>query len=433
MELPFHLLSALNLSGSKNSICVPLFLRYPENFLYVGVCDQNLRIVNFQPLIEFERFHVPITVEPPIPVSYAVGDITPLVVIAGGKTHLFHADNTQQLLEMLEAASENDDDIFFELKTDIQKVSFESIQLSINDSEIDHRKLDGQEFEPRPARLWLDETVRNIRLSKSGRSLDESEASQTRLKLLNWAKQYGENAHSILFKHFVDLIGVMEGNGVFARDILAVALIRRISEEIERQHTATNLVSDFRARYTRSPGAFAVELANKDDGPFSSRAREVINDFYEKSYQLILQNNFPKLLVYAYAIDNDSLWSERIQKILNERIETASQRLHSMLDSEMEIFNNLQIAREKLIQDRKIYRAEDDKLLTDLHEIKNQMLNTKNRISQATQFIDTLLKVRDGVKVGSTAIEIAKLNYKRLGLNPSFFDALDKELDIDTT
>lgn len=424
----YVLTAAVNISRAEDAICIPLFMKYPENTYFLGNCSNDLRISNFQPFLEFESHVFSLPGDQDSAYLFAVGDMIPLVVLHINQPVILHANTFEELFDKIRDLSSRQNDIFDELSADLSQLNVMISELRANDDAFLASTWIEEEYAPRPAKFWLDETVRSIRILKPDQGQNELEASATRLRLLNWAKEYGENSTSGLFRHFIDLTRVVEQNGVIARDLLAVALIRRISEGIARQQSVANLIGSFRSRYKKSPAAYAVELAGKNDGPFSDRAKEVLEIFYDNTSEAISRNDFTKLLLHAYAVDEEKLWPNEIIVLLKGKISRLSDQLSSLLTSESEKVENLSSIRAALQENSDIYRKRDDPQLERLKELRAEISKSRIRIHELTQMIDIFLKVLDGIDLEKSNIDLATINYERLGLNPSFFDAFDQEL-----
>ena len=219
----------------------------------------------------------------------------------------------------------------------------------------------------------------------------------------------------------------MEKNGVYTKDILAIALIRRISEEIPRSQTATNLIGDFRSRHKRSPLFFASELSKKSDGLFSERASEVLISFYDAVESAIDESNLAKMLLYAYAIDDESLWPEQLKQKIEKRFTFFSEQLNSYLNEEQENLEKLVELRDELSSQRLGYRTANNKFLTKARSLESEISRTRVRNRNTVIILDALAKIRNGLELSTSNLDLAAINYQRLGLNPSFIEFAERE------
>nr|WP_298897137.1 hypothetical protein [uncultured Altererythrobacter sp.] len=428
-DAPFILSHAINFSLSDSAICIPLFMRYPDNWPYIGVMDSELRITNFQPMIEFERYQFAVSGSEGVPYAYQIGDITPLVLKSRGETNLVFADDKVQLLEKLDQLSEESGDVFSELFDSLlASLGRKSLtDLAANDEKFVDSSPQEDDYLPRPARLWLDESVRELRQSGQSDEINEQEASAARFRLLNWARDFGEDATSPLFRHFLETTQLLDKKGVFTKDILAVALLRRISEEIPRSQTATNLIGAFRSNHGRSPLFFANELSAKSDGLFSERAKEVLDTFYEAAEEAIDQSDLSKMLLYAYAVDDDKLWPDRLKEKIDKRFSFFRDQLHSFFELEQTNLESLAKLRDELAAQGLGYRSADDSVLTRARLLQSEMAKTRVRQKQTVTVLDALAKIKDGLELRTSNLDLASINYKRLGLNPAFIEYSERE------
>ncbi len=429
VDSPFILSHALNFSRSDTAICAPLFMRYPDNCPYLGVMDSELRISEFQPLHDFERFQISLPGDAPIPYAYQVGDLTPLVLKSNSQLSFVHANDKIELLKRLNELSSGSGDIFNELFQNLlASLGRQSLaELAADDSKFIESNPEEEEYLPRPAKLWLDESIRDLKKSIYEENVDGEEASAARFRLLNWAKDYGENATSALFRHFLDITRVMEKNGVFTKDILAIALLRRMSEEIPRSQTATNLIGDFRTRHGRSPLYFASELSEKSDGLFSERAKEVLNSFYRAVESAVESSSLSKMLLFAYAIDDNALWPDQLKQKMESRFSFFSEQLNSYLNQEQANLEILAEIREELNSQGTGYRSADDKTLTRARSLESEIARSRVRHRQTITILDALAKIRGGLELSTSNLDLAAINYQRLGLNPAFIEYAERE------
>lgn len=428
---PFILSQAFNLSRSDTAICVPLFMKYPDNFPYIAVMDSNLQINNFQPFLNFENYQVCIPGDLPIPYAYRNGDFAPLILNLEGKLEFIHAHDRQGLLEALASRSENIGDIFNELLENLLgTLGRTELEDRIpDDGEFIRLKPNDDEFAPRPARLWLDESVRGLREFPTDEQAAEREASSARYRLLKWAKDYGEYATSNLFRHFLDVIRLVDDKGIYTKDILAVALLKRISEKIPRSQTATNLIGDFRVRNGRSPLFYATELSERADDLFSQRASEVLSLFFDAADKAVEENNLSKMLLFAFAIDDEKLWPEFLRRKIDRRLYFFREQLSTYISQEHENLERMSELRDELEAQAAGYRSYDNEALVKARALRDKMSKVRVQTRQAMIVLDALEKIRTGLPLNTSNLELASISYHRLGLNPSYMEYSERAFD----
>jgi hypothetical protein len=416
-ESPFQLVSLINVSGSKNGICIPLFIKRPENFYYIPTTNNNLEIQGFQVCLDFERKIRGIPHESIDKTQYIKGDTLPIILISNDEIKIISGDNILDIEAKLERDSS--DEISQEALANIRYL------IASNPGVTDFRQQNSfwpmrEEEIPKPvgARLWLDKVVQELEYIPNHKINDiEKIRGEVRLSLLAWAQELAEHATSPIFYHFVSAVTKAHRMGVYTEDLMATAILKRVSENIARKDRIVDLIRDFRDQYHRGPLESVQNLAEIAEGPVANRATKVLNDYYEY-VKLEIDRNFPYFVLLAtFLADRYDQWPFDVKDYFSSSLVQHKKILDGLIKKRTEILHDYSIV---MKAPQLSYRLSRSMMLKmELSRVSKNMLDCLEKLDCYTKII------KGGARHLEYDLRFGSCDYNLMDLNMDYFATLD--------
>lgn len=424
----YRIYSAINIGKAESGLCIPLFTHQYYNTLFTPVTDELLNIVEFQPTNEFSSRMIHLPAELDIDHYYTAGDCLPIVALDSGRIIAINGNDVLDIIRILSDMQDNYGEIVRELIENLKHIALKKIDRRASQNFVPASL--GPSLQPKGSTLWLDNAIVDLKLADINGKITEEQAGSARLKLLAWAKDLGEHSTTPIFRYFLSAAKIAERAGVEVEDIVATALLRRMTEEIPRDNNVIALVHNFRQRYERGPLESVIELSETDQSEFSDRAKQVLVEYFSYINEKIDSGNKRTILSATYAADSGDQWPNNIRdKLILIRKRYLDNILSDISDHQdmIQEFDRIkELMRQRVI--KRIRVTDTDRLRVRLAAQK--LLNSSSRIYENIDMVDALSKSLSGNIGKEHRKRSTGLDYRLMGLNEdvmtSIFSALDQ-------
>ncbi|CAO1654735.1 hypothetical protein [Parasphingorhabdus sp. NYA22] len=422
---PYILYSALNISKQNNAICIPSFLHYPDNQIYIPVTDERLKIIGFQPIDEFDNHFTTLAPDHDASYSYRIEDTVPLVIIDDGSVIVVSKDTYEELIDELKKMQNQYGEILSELLSDIS-----SPQSSSNDedytifSSAEEELWASLELSPKNSTLWMDQVIEGVRLEKwTGEDIDIENARLMRIQLLSWAQKLAETAPSRIFSHFTSSLHSVEQTGVYLQDIYGSALLSRMTLDVPRKDRVLDLMRRFRKRYGRGPLKSVQELAEHGSGEFKARAAEVLEKYYLHVEQELISEHPYRILTAAFAADSADQWPQAVLK----KLTSSDEKFSADIQRKLNLHQNYMDEYAKIREGGGIKLSDNTTSLIDtdrIRELALLLVQSSSNIKQQVEMLDVLKKVLSSSEKRNENRLMGAIDYHKLELNEDLLTSI---------
>ena len=420
---PYMIYSAINIGNSENGICVPVFSHSHYNELFVPVTDSLLKIVDFKEFHGFNDRQFVLPYDLDIQYYYVPGACLPILALDRGRIVAVDGADIYETFQNLLDIKEISGEIVSEIIFDIERI-LHSARPAIDHQDHVPDWLDPN-LEPKGSKFWLDNAITELR-SAGSRPITSDQSGAVRLKLLAWAKDLGEHATTPIFRHFLSAAKIAERAGVKVDDIVATALLRRMTEGIPREDSAVMLVGNFRQRYERGPLQSVIELSQSGKSEFSSRALKVLSEYYsyiDKNLKANSRNRYG-VLSAAYAADSSDQWPPHIkEKLISCRKDYLDSTLKD-INKHQSMVKNFNLTRTRIREKvRQGFKTTD----VDRFAVRSQaqkLLASADNIQKNIEMIDMLSKSLSGNVSQEYRKRSTGIDYRLIGLNEDLMTSI---------
>lgn len=305
-----QLTAALRITSANSGIMIPLFSSYPSNYLFMATTDSLLNIDSFQEVDALDKKYIGLNLINTRRIQYEIGSLLPIALLDSGKEKVFSAENINDLIDVLRDEVKISGPIVNEALDCIINIS-KGISKDFSTGEVGIWA-EGDNFETQQARLWLDQLTQELFSGTRDKTSSHEEAlAHVRRSLLGWVVEHSEVATSKMFEHFVFALERARKAGVQTEDILAIAIIRRVSRGYAERDRLVDLIRNFRRTYARGP----LEVAEDVRGVLnrSSIVSKTLDDLFKYIRVRLKENVTSRLLVEMFIADSVDQWPDDIQ------------------------------------------------------------------------------------------------------------------------
>lgn len=416
-EAIYQLDAALSLGGPHDGILIPIYSCYPSNDYFVATTDEVMEIASFRELDILHDYLCRVDVDACAKTQFVVGDISPVIIRVAGSDVIIHAEDVSNLIAAITICAVRDTAIAKEAIHQLHDLDV-SLQKEPYSADLKWDNLSDGEVSPKAARLWLDVAVAGLNERYGEESATEETKSYIRIQLLSWATKIAVSATSPIFRHFVEVAKRVERRGVYVQDIMGVAIVNWVCQDVARVDKLVDLIRDYRGSYGRGPLTSVLELADHRVPTLSSWADETIARYHDLMRKIMDKAEPYELLARTFVADDGSHWPDDLRDALLKRTAAQESTLSALLDERQKLLGQISIGNPR--RDLPSFRTH---LFVKLRALAGPIRSSAARVDALHKALSDAAAYREYHE------RFKGIDYYALGLSQEFFVSLERPED----